>query len=621
MPASPMIILCVCGGRHRCRPYNVDNDHALTEFMATETKRISWRWLRRIFVAIVILGVLLLADLQFKGLAWRAFWYFTGEESIAGQIRGMVEVSGNLIRPQPRLEPLVPIQHTDVSPFGINTFLQNEAEVEKRDEQLRLIREAGFDWIRQEFPWEDIEVDGRGEFTDSRNDYDGDGTPDTIDAWGKYDNIVDLADQYDIMIMARLSNPPNWAQEGDLGDFAPPADYQDFVNYAVAVAERYQGRIRYYQVWNEPNIFPEWGAQPPSPVAYTKLLCRTYDALKAVDPEIVVVSGAIAPTQSLTGYDYQDLVYLQNMYEAGAKECFDVLSAQGYGLNSGPTDKRLRFNYFSFARHILYRDLMVAYSDENKAIWLSEVSWNHGLDATRPPEEITGYAQYGLTTQEQAARYTPIGYQRSREAWSWIGKMSFWYFTVHSNQLDYEARYYFRMVEPDYSAEKPTFTPLPIYYAMQDYITEAKRNAKLYRGVHQAQSWEVGHNLSDDKTLVTAEGAQFDDAMQGNDFFFYADGTRVDVRVKTDTPIRLIMDGTFDIGTIESSDDWQTVTIDSRFLAEEHSYILDAESAFLLDSITIDDTTWRNYAIIAIVGVLLGLVVMGGVIWVWRRSN
>ena len=53
----------------------------------------------------------------------------------------------------------------------------------------------------------------------------------------------------------------------------------------MAVAERYQGRIHYYQIWNEPNIYPEWGEQTVNPEAYTELLCRTYAALKAVDPE------------------------------------------------------------------------------------------------------------------------------------------------------------------------------------------------------------------------------------------------------------------------------------------------------------------------------------------------
>ena len=68
-----------------------------------------------------------------------------------------------------RIEPcrsatITPISHTDVTPYGVNTFLQQEVEPEKRERQLQMIREAGFGMIRQQFPWEDIEIDGRGDF-------------------------------------------------------------------------------------------------------------------------------------------------------------------------------------------------------------------------------------------------------------------------------------------------------------------------------------------------------------------------------------------------------------------------------------------------------------------------
>src|SRR5690606_4806271 len=137
--------------------------------------------------------------------------------------------------------------------------------------------------------------------------------------WDKYDQIVDLAEQYNMNLLVRLDNPPAWTHSNpDIGSFAPPDDIQDYVNYAVTVAERYQGRLRYYQIWNEPNIYPEWGEQFVDAVAYTDLLCRTYTALKAVDPEIVVITGAIAPTISLDGMNLMDVVYLQLMYDAGA---------------------------------------------------------------------------------------------------------------------------------------------------------------------------------------------------------------------------------------------------------------------------------------------------------------
>ncbi len=115
-------------------------------------------------------------------------WSLTGEEAPLAQLRGMVEWLGNVTREQPNTAPDVPIQHTDVNPYGINTFLEQEVEPAKREQQVKMIAEAGFHWLRQQFPWQDIEIAGRGDFTDARNADSG-----VISAWDKYDNIVDLA--------------------------------------------------------------------------------------------------------------------------------------------------------------------------------------------------------------------------------------------------------------------------------------------------------------------------------------------------------------------------------------------------------------------------------------------
>ena len=47
---------------------------------------------------------------------------------------------------------------------------------------------------------------------------------------------------------------------------------QDFADFVAAVVSRYHGRIRYYQIWNEPNIYPEWGSGTINPEAYVELL-------------------------------------------------------------------------------------------------------------------------------------------------------------------------------------------------------------------------------------------------------------------------------------------------------------------------------------------------------------
>ncbi|MCZ7542878.1 MAG: cellulase family glycosylhydrolase [Anaerolineae bacterium] len=419
--------------------------------------------MRRVLIAGIAIGVALAAllalDLAQQGAVWGALWNLTGEEAPLAQVRGLVEYLGNFTRQQPQLDTSTRPAHADVNPYGVNTFLQQEVEPAKRERQVQMIAEAGFHWLRQEFPWEDIEIHGRGDFVDRRNDLDGDGQPDPVNAWAKYDDIVDLAAQYGLEILARLSNPPSWSRAaGDAGGpFAPPDDFADFARYAAAVAARYQGRLRYFQVWNEPNIYPEWGEQAVDPEAYTELLCAAYAALKAVDPEIVVVSGALAPTVALDRRDLNDFIFLQRMYDAGAGACFDVLSMQGYGLNSGPTDQRMRPTTVNYGRSQYVREIMVNNGDADKAIWLSEMNWNAAPEGMPDP--------YGRVTLEQQARWAPLAYARAREAWPWVGVISFWFFKPASDADREQPYYYFRMVEPD-------FTPLPVYDAMRAYITD-----------------------------------------------------------------------------------------------------------------------------------------------------
>ena len=239
-----------------------------------------------------------------------------------------------------------------------------------------------------------------------------------------------------------------------------------------------------------PISYPEWGNRPIDPGAYVELLCRAYRALKTVDPEIVVVSGAIAPTISLNASrDLNDVVFLQALYDHGGGDCFDVLSAQGYGLRSGPTDRRLRATSVNVTRHVYYRDIMVRNGDGHKAIWLSEAAWNATLDADLPPEQISLYGAYGNVTQAQAARYMPVFYDRIQREWPWVGTVMYWFFTRKDPFEANQAFYYFRMAEPDYQPDKPSFTPLPVYHSVKAHI--ANEQPVLYRGRHQAETWQI----------------------------------------------------------------------------------------------------------------------------------
>jgi polysaccharide biosynthesis protein PslG len=212
----------------------------------------------------------------------------TGEEELPGQLRGLVHWFYTAVRPQPDLAPEAVTAIPPESPFGMNTFLQLEVLPDVRERSLRMLSEAGFTTIRQHFPWEDIEIHGKGDFIDRRND------PAGVDAWAKYDNIVSLAERYNIEIIARLDNPPSWtrALTDTIGSHAPPDDFDHFGDYVAAVVSRYRDQITYFQLWNEPNIYPEWGEQTVNPEAFTELLCTGYRRAKEVNPEAVILAGA-----------------------------------------------------------------------------------------------------------------------------------------------------------------------------------------------------------------------------------------------------------------------------------------------------------------------------------------
>lgn len=430
----------------------------------------------------------------------------TGEEEPLPQISGLIQVGLTRLQPPLQTADYVPVQYAGVNPYGVNTFLQNEVEPQKREEAMRMISEAGIKWIRQEFTWEDIEIHGKGDFEDRRHEP-------YKSAWEKYDHIVDLADKYEINIMARLSNPPAWtrAMTDTVGAFAPPDDLTDYGDFVEAVASRYRGRIRAYQIWNEPNIYPEWGEYPISAEAYTLLLKEGYTRVKAADPEAIVVMGALAATIELDRvrrYDanghptspggLSDVLFLQQMYQAGAAPYFDVLAMQGYGLWSGPTDRRMQPRVLNFSRPLYLRDLMVRHGDGHKPIWLSELGWN----AVPPDSGIPPV--YGQVTPEQQGRYAALAYRRIQQEWPWLGVGFYWFFKqADDRERDSNPQYYFRMVEPD-------FTPLPVYEAIKAKTADPP---VLYPGWHQADHWAVAYHGG--WQPVSNQAATFGDAQRG----------------------------------------------------------------------------------------------------------
>jgi hypothetical protein len=365
-----------------------------------------------------------------------------------------------LLAPTLDTADLAPVSDAWSSGYGVNTFLEQEVDEAKLRRTLQLARDAGFTWIRQEFPWRDIEQSAKGDFWDHKWNQ---------DAWAKYDRIVALAREYGLTIIARLDAPPDWSRQDNTLFYRPPDNYDDFGDYVAMVVNRYRGRVQHFQVWNEPNIFPEWGNQPVKASDYTKLLQIAYRRAKQANPGCVVIAAALAPTIAHEPMNRSDVLYLQEMYDAGARGSFDVLSTMAYGLISGADDRRADpWRDVNFSRPMLLREIMVRNGDSSKSIWISELGWN-----ALPPDFPTE-PRYGRVNDQQQARYTVRGLQRIRQEWPWVGVVNLWYLRQPGNWQPSQQEYYFRMVDPD-------FTIHPVYDAVAAYIGGATTLERGYR--------------------------------------------------------------------------------------------------------------------------------------------
>ena len=184
----------------------------------------------------------------------------------------------------------------------------------RRDTIVSLAAEAGLHWTREEFLWEGIEP-APGQHSESLLE--------------RHDARVTKLAAAGIQILGLLDYGAEWSTGGG----APSTDEQraDFARHAAFMAERYRGVITHWEVWNEPNLEKFWHGTP-DPEGYGLLLRAAADALRAVDPEIQVVGGAIA------GCGRDDRAFLMRALAAAGPGACDIVSIHPYSGES-PWDR------------------------------------------------------------------------------------------------------------------------------------------------------------------------------------------------------------------------------------------------------------------------------------------
>ncbi len=338
---------------------------------------------------------------------------------------------------------------------AVHVFLWGSFDTTTRD--LALAKDGGFHWVKQRFEWRNIEVKAKGAFE-----------------WNEPDRILDAISAAGLKVIARVDNQPQWAStKVQWPGTSPPDDPKNWSDFVTALAQRYKGRIHAYEIWNEPNLDREWGDRSPNPAEYTAMLKASYQAIKAADPQALVVSAGMSPTTTNNAQAIPDLDFIRAMYAAGARDSFDVLGVHAQPFKADPcadpgmvaaSPELTNFDnpnppdlkrVYAF-RHVEdVRALMVQQGDGDKQMGVLEMGY------TTDQRPGSGYGWYAVDRNAQGSSLVRA-FQCARQFWQpWMSFLTVIYI-ADPTWTQQQEQYWWSITNPDGSA-RPAYTALKTF--------------------------------------------------------------------------------------------------------------------------------------------------------------
>ncbi len=287
-------------------------------------------------------------------------------------------------------------------PYAVCAHISRGDEHPFARRELALMRKAGIGWVRTDFSWSGVE------------------RRPGVWRFDHLDETVAWAEAAGVRLLPILDYDVAWAR--------PAHEHLDkWLDYVRRVVTRYKDRLRYWEVWNEPDLEGFW-KDKPNPADYAKLLKATHQTIKRIDPELVVLHGGVS------GIPWS---YLEGVYAAGGKDAFDVMNVHPYRYPSSPEQRPL---YDDLVR---LRRLMEKHGDAGKPIWITEMGWptHRGRRGVSEPRQ-----------SQMLARSYLLALQAGVD-------VIFWYeFQAPEGRPDYN-EHHFGMVHRDLKP-KPAYTAL-----------------------------------------------------------------------------------------------------------------------------------------------------------------
>ncbi len=242
--------------------------------------------------------------------------------SVDGEAVNNAPPAGDPAQPVPA-EPVITsaiIRPWPQEKFGYGTQLHGNATVGDPVSIMDSARnQLGLDWVKIQIQWWLVKPDPEA------------------DQWFFYDGVIDEANKAGLNVMLSVVGAPAWTRAAG-GEHGPPDDYNEYAKFLTELINRHPGKIGAIEVWNEQNLDREWqSANGVNPEDYVRFLQVAHDAIKAADTNIIVISGALAPTGGGDWISYiDDFAWMDRALAAGLLDHADCVGAHHNGYNIPP---------------------------------------------------------------------------------------------------------------------------------------------------------------------------------------------------------------------------------------------------------------------------------------------
>ena len=276
-------------------------------------------------------------------------------------------------------------------------------------EAIELVAQAGFAWVKQQVRWDEIEG-VRGAY-----------------AWKCIDDVVDRAYSRGLNVLLSVTTAPRWARTWTAGEPGPP-DADLLATFLINMAARYKSKLHAVEVFNEPNLAIEWGDHL-NPGYYVQILIAASQAIKRVDPNIMVISAGLAPTRwNDWGAAIDDLEYMR-LIGRDAAYYADCIGAHLNDSTSSPLAPGSPLEQLVTG----YRQL----ASESKPVCLTEFGIATPVNGKTP----RGFQWAARTTPEQQAQWLVDGIQWAKAHPGLVRLVVVWNLNYFSDDNDPNSLY------------------------------------------------------------------------------------------------------------------------------------------------------------------------------------